>query len=81
MSATISDNVEIFAGTIPRKDLAKAMKCTERTIIRYERAGMPFIAVGNRRLYRLAAVRDWILSHERRPQQPQRGRPRKFAAA
>ncbi len=65
----------VFAGLLTRAQLAADMGKTERTIIRYERAGMPFIAVGMIRLYDPAKVRAWILSHSHEHSTPKRGRP------
>lgn len=70
----------ITAGLVHRKHLAAELQCSERTIIRRERAGMPFIRLGMMRLYEPAKVRDWILQHEQRPIAPKVGRPRKHAA-
>ncbi len=71
---------KVLDGLIDRAELARQMRCTDRTIIRYERAGMPFIAVGKFRFYKPEDIRAWVMSHEHRPQTPQRGRPRKLAA-
>lgn len=70
----------ITAGLITRKDLATEWRCTERTIIRRERAGMPFIKLGMMRFYDPGKVRAWVLSHESRHDAPKRGRPAKRAA-
>ena len=71
----------ITAGLINRKQLAAEWRCTERTVIRRERAGMPFIRLGMLRLYEPAKVRAWLLTHECRPEAPKVGRPRKQRAA
>ncbi len=65
----------VFAGLLSRSALAADMQRSERTIIRYERAGMPFIPVGMMRLYDPAKVRAWLMSHERQHNTPKRGRP------
>ena len=65
----------VFDGLLKRADLAEQLGKCERTIIRYERAGMPAIAVGMMRLYDPTKVRSWIMSHERRHNVPVRGRP------
>jgi hypothetical protein len=67
-------------GLITRETLAKQLNnLSTRTIIRYERMGMPFIALGNLRLYNPSSVRDWLLSHEKgrgaAHTAPRRGRP------
>jgi hypothetical protein len=66
----------VLDGLLRRDEIAKQLDCVERTIIRYERMGMPFIAVGKLRLYDPTAVREWLLSQTRRPSVPRRGRPR-----
>ncbi len=70
----------VTAGLIARKSLAADLGRSERTIIRYERAGMPFIKLGMLRLYDPAKVRAWVLTHESRHDTPKRGRPAKHAA-
>lgn len=72
-------STKVFDGLINRTELAQQMRCTDRTIIRYERAGMPFIAVGKFRLYKPEAVRNWVLSHQVQPSVRRRGRPSKAA--
>lgn len=78
--ATDNPAASITAGLIDRKQLAAEWRCGERTIIRRERAGMPFIKLGMLRLYDPAKVRAWVLSHESRHDAPKRGRPAKRAA-
>ena len=70
----------VTAGLMDRKQLAAELRCSDRTVIRRERAGMPFIRLGMLRLYDPAKVREWVLSHEQRPTAPKRGRPSKNAA-
>jgi hypothetical protein len=60
--------------------MGKPTGVTDRTVIRYERAGMPFIAVGAMRLYDPVKVREWLLTHERSHAAPRRGRPAKKAS-
>ena len=72
------DNV--LAGLLTRTELALQLRRSERTVIRWERAGMPFIAIGMARLYEPSSVREWLMSHERRQDAPKRGRPVKRAA-
>jgi hypothetical protein len=70
----------VLAGLLDRQTLGKQLGgMCDRTIIRYERAGMPFIAIGMLRLYDPAKVREWLLTHERSHAAPKRGRPRKAA--
>lgn len=77
---TANAAASITAGLIQRKSLAASLERSERTIIRYERAGMPFIKLGMMRFYDPAKVRAWVLSHESRHDAPKRGRPAKRAA-
>ena len=65
----------ITAGLATRQQLATDLHCSERTIIRREHQGMPVIKLGMLRLYNPAAVRGWLLTHERRHDAPKRGRP------
>ena len=78
--ATDNPAASITAGLIDRKQLATEWHCGERTIIRRERAGMPFIKLGMLRLYDPAKVRAWVLTHESRHDAPKRGRPAKRVA-
>jgi hypothetical protein len=72
---------EVLAGLLTRAQLAEQLDCSERTIIRYERAGMPFIAFGMIRRYNPPSVREWMLSKERGHAVPKRGRPAGWKAA
>lgn len=65
----------VLAGLLTRVQLAEQLNCSERTIIRYERAGMPFISFGMIRRYNPPSVREWMLSKERGHTEPKRGRP------
>jgi phage terminase Nu1 subunit (DNA packaging protein) len=65
----------VLAGLLQRQHLADVFRVSTRTIIRWERAGMPFIAMGMIRLYDPAKVRAWLLSHEHQHNAPKRGRP------
>lgn len=78
--ATENPAASITAGLIDRKQLAAEWHCGERTIIRRERSGMPFIKLGMLRLYDPAKVRAWVLDHEHCQSAPKRGRPAKRAA-
>jgi hypothetical protein len=42
---------------------------------------MPVIKIGALRLYNPVAVREWLLAHERRHEEPKRGRPATRRAA
>ncbi len=71
----------VLSGLLTRADMRSQLGGkTDRTIIRYERAGMPFIAVGAMRLYDPVKVRDWLLSHESTHSVRKPGRPSKKAA-
>ncbi len=75
----VSATADVFAGLFDRAGLAAHLKRSERTIIRFERAGMPYVAVGRLRLYDPLKVRGWLLSHEHKHETPRRGRPSKAA--
>ena len=68
-----------MAGLVDRKRIAAALDCSVRTVIRREREGMPFIAVGRLRLYDPSRVREWLMRHEHSHETPKRGRARKNA--
>ncbi len=70
----------VLAGLLTRNQLAAELGRSERTVIRWERAGLPVIKLGMTRLYDSAKARDWLLTHERRHDVPKRGRPAKTAA-
>lgn len=71
----------VLDGFLQRQEIGAQLRCTDRTIIRYERAGMPFIAFGKLRLYDPVKVRAWLMSHASEHNAPSRGRPSKKAAA
>ena len=73
-SASITD------GLLRRAQIAADLGRSERTMIRYEHAGLPVIKVGMLRLYDPATVRAWLMTHEHRHDVPKRGRPTKRAA-
>jgi phage terminase Nu1 subunit (DNA packaging protein) len=54
---------------VGREEIAAAFKVSPRTISRWSNQadGMPYVVVGNRTLYRLAAVENWLRSRERTP--------------
>jgi hypothetical protein len=71
----------VLFGLLTRQQICEQLGGkNERTIIRYEQAGMPVIVVKGMRLYDPAKVRDWLLSHERSHSAPKVGRPSKRAA-
>ena len=66
---------EVLAGLLTCEQLARQFACSERTVMRYERAGMPFIAFGMIRLYNPPQVREWVIAQQRGHIAPKRGRP------
>jgi hypothetical protein len=58
-----------------RAELAHELRCSERTIWRYENLpdGLPSVLIAGRKFYRIEAVRDWLGKRERRPH-PRRGK-------
>lgn len=64
----------ILEGYIEKIELARELRCSERTISRYENLpdGLPSLSLGGRKLYRVSAVQDWIAKRERRSN-PRRG--------
>jgi hypothetical protein len=70
----------IFADVIDDKTARAALNISEPTLDRYIKDGLPHFKIGRRRLYELAALRVWVLSHQKcAPARPQ-GRPRKTSA-
>jgi len=68
----------LFEGLVDQPTLMRVLDRTKRTIDRYEADGLPFVKFGSRRLYDLAAVREWIISKysDSRSREPRRpGRP------
>lgn len=62
-------NENLLTGYIDRASLALELKCSPRTLARYENLpdGIPALTVAGRKLYRLAAVREWLERRERKP--------------
>ena len=52
----------ITVGLMSLQQAAADLSCTERAIIRFERAGMPVIRIGRSRFYDPFAVREWLLT-------------------
>jgi len=52
-----------------RAELAQELRCSERSIWRYENLpdGLPSVLIAGRKFYRIQAVRDWLAKRERRP--------------
>jgi len=59
----------LLNGYLDRASLALELHCSPRTVARYENRpdGIPALMVGSRKLYRLAAVREWLVRREREP--------------
>lgn len=59
---------------LTRDQLAAELRVTPRTIIRWQAAadGLPHVQIGGRVLYRVASVKAWLESKERRPNQRRR---------
>jgi hypothetical protein len=73
MSDTQSgDNV--LDGVVDRPELARQLRCSARTIIRYEDAGLPVLRIGKRRFYDVDKVRAWVLNGGIRPASRRPGR-------
>jgi hypothetical protein len=56
----------ILTGVETRADTAAAMGVSVRTLLRWERFGMPTTRVGAQRWHDPASVRAWLLTRERR---------------
>lgn len=63
------DNAGILADYLDRPTLAKQLRCTERTLHRYENQpdGLPSLTIGGRKFYRVSSVVEWIAKRERKP--------------
>ncbi len=55
---------DLISEYIDRPALAKALKCSERTIARYEKRGLLSLMIGGRKLYHIEAVAKWLRSRE-----------------
>ena len=55
---------DITKNYIDRAALAEALKCSERTIARYEKRGLLSLMIGGRKLYSLDAVAKWLKERE-----------------
>ncbi len=58
---TITD---LLAEYIDRPALAKALKCSERTIARYEKQGLPSLMIAGRKHHPLNGVAKWFKARE-----------------
>jgi hypothetical protein len=59
----------ILDGYIDRDDLARDLRCSGRTLARYETEadGLPSVMIGGRKFYRVAAVKAWLEKRETWP--------------
>jgi hypothetical protein len=69
MTTANEQSESLLAGFVDRETLAEMLRCSPRTLARYEALpdGLPFMTLAGRRLYRLSAVREWLAARERRP--------------
>lgn len=65
----MEQSVSILADYIDRDALASELRCSTRTIARYEALadGLPSVLIGGRKYYRVTAVKAWLTTRERRP--------------
>ena len=63
------NDVGILDGYVDRAELARQMRCSERTIWRYENLpdGLPSVMIGGRKFYPVAGVKAWLAKREQRP--------------
>lgn len=59
---TLEDITENYTD---RSSLAKGLKCSERTIARYEKLGLLSLMIGGRKFYSLSAVSDFLKRREK----------------
>lgn len=66
----------VLEGFLRREELAQQLGLSPRTIDRWEslRQGPPRVSVGRTILYSIQSVREWLLSKEKQPFSPKRGR-------
>lgn len=57
-------SIDLLRDYTDRASLADALKCSERTIARYEKGGLPSLMIGGRKLYHLEAVAKWLKERE-----------------
>jgi hypothetical protein len=71
----------VLDGFLSRKQLAADVNRDMRTILRWEKQGLPVIQRGNLRLYDREQVRAWLRRELPIPEPRGRGRPPKGRAA
>lgn len=64
----------LLSGYLTRAQLAQGLRCSERSIARYETEpnGLPSVLIAGRKFYRLESVKEWLAKRETRPN-PRRG--------
>jgi hypothetical protein len=69
-----SEPSNFFADLLTRDQLAPQLQTTVRSLDRWEslKIGPPRIILGGSVLYRVAAVREWLLKREKQPLSPRR---------
>ncbi len=57
-----TDTGSLLDGYLTRAQLADELRCSERTIARYEQArdGLPYMIVAGRRFYQIETVKLWM---------------------
>jgi hypothetical protein len=69
---------ELFRGILDDTVVKACLEISGATLGRYISQGLPFYKIGRRRLFDIAAVRHWLLSHQQKSAPARRaGRPRK----
>jgi helix-turn-helix protein len=65
----VSISTSLLDGYVDEPEASRQLKKHPRTLKRYrdQADGLPHVKVGNRILYRVEAVRGWLLARERRP--------------
>jgi len=67
VTLTKAGTPSVLEGIVDRPALAHDLSVSQRTLIRYEMAGMPVLRIGKKRLYEIARVREWLLNGGVRP--------------
>jgi len=60
---------DLLADYVDRPTLARGLRCSERTLARYEGQpnGLPSTTIAGRKYYKVARVMDWLAKREQRP--------------
>jgi hypothetical protein len=67
----------VLAGHLERALASKAVNRSQRTLIRWEKQGLPVVRCGNLRLYNIEKLRAFVLGEVVAPTPRKPGRPRK----